>query len=264
MQGEADVTLGPWFSGLCPPELPSPGETLLPVCSALTQAQGAADTGHWALRLGSSGDTICTSRASVWVPLCVPILGARSDRGHCLGLGDPSLAPPTAAQAPDSLESCPAASACAPRAEASGMCGTRSQKRSSDRSSRSKLGVKQPPDPTPAVQDDPHHPSPHLSILQRWDLKQRPRHVPLEGPLGPLSVPVKRCLPSGGHQWVLFSPCSSWGQEKGVRGHGNTHKGTLHSPNKPNQYRQWQEAVRGQGSVLKPRGISASGVRPGW
>ena len=48
--------------------------------------------------------------------------------------------------------------------------------------------------------------------------EQRPCHVPLEGPLGPLSVPVKRCLPSGGHQWVLFSPCSSWGQERGGQG----------------------------------------------
>lgn len=124
-------------------DLPSPGGTLLPVCNAGTQDQGATDTEWWALSLRSSGGPICP-RAFVQVPLCVPILGARSTHGHCLGPGAARLTPLTTPRPLMAGSLVLQPGFVYPRVGASGVCRTNSPKRCSDRPSRPKLDVEQP------------------------------------------------------------------------------------------------------------------------
>lgn len=128
-------------------DLPSPHGTLLPVCIAGTQDQGATDTERWAPGLRSSGGPTCP-HTFVQVPLCVPILGARSTHGHCLGPGAPSLAPLTTPRPLVARSLVLQPGFVHPRVGASGVCRTNSPKRCSDRPSRPKLDVEQPLGPT--------------------------------------------------------------------------------------------------------------------
>ena len=112
-------------------DLPSPGGTLLPLCIPGTQDQGATDTERWALSLRSSGGPICP-RVFVQVPLCVPILGARSTHGHCLGSGAPRLAPLTTPRPLMAWSLVLQLGFVHPRVGASGLCRTNSPRRCSD------------------------------------------------------------------------------------------------------------------------------------